>query len=301
MSDLQVKTAKDIAWYLFRKGYPGGTHLTVQTLAKHFGVSRTPVRSALEILSENGLVEYRRNRGFFLRRKLNAEDPAQVGALDNGHDIVKTKIVTDWQEGNLGDIFSEAEIRRRYGLGRLTASRTLLELAEEGVISRRRGHGWCFEPAISSETAYEDSYNFRMMIEPGAILCPTFALDQDLAEGSRAAHTSILSGEIVEQQKSRLFELDAQFHWLIAFSSRNRFFLSVIERQNVLRRIVEYAAPFDSEKLRQSCQQHLQILDVIEEGNLDLAANYMRLHLDTARIGGPRYHLSTDAGGGRHR
>ena len=42
--------------------------LTEQRLAQRFGVSRTPVRDALRVLEEEGLVERRKKKGIYLRR-----------------------------------------------------------------------------------------------------------------------------------------------------------------------------------------------------------------------------------------
>ena len=44
-----------------------GDHLNTQKLADQFGVSRSPVREALQILGDQGFVELRSNRGFFAR------------------------------------------------------------------------------------------------------------------------------------------------------------------------------------------------------------------------------------------
>ena len=44
-----------------------GEHLSTQRFADQFGVSRSPVREALQALAEQGVVELRSNRGFFAR------------------------------------------------------------------------------------------------------------------------------------------------------------------------------------------------------------------------------------------
>ncbi|SJZ40235.1 DNA-binding transcriptional regulator, GntR family [Pilibacter termitis] len=43
------------------------------TLSKKLNMSRTPVRSALKILEKEGLISYRKNRGFLLRNASNHE------------------------------------------------------------------------------------------------------------------------------------------------------------------------------------------------------------------------------------
>ena len=45
-----------------------GMHLSVQRFAEEFYVSRSPVRQAMELLAGSGVLEHRRNRGFFVRQ-----------------------------------------------------------------------------------------------------------------------------------------------------------------------------------------------------------------------------------------
>ena len=54
--------------------YAPGERLDETTLAEHFGVSRTPVREALQQLAAGGLVELRGRRGAIV----SAPDPARL-------------------------------------------------------------------------------------------------------------------------------------------------------------------------------------------------------------------------------
>jgi DNA-binding GntR family transcriptional regulator len=47
-------------------------HLREQQLTDLVGVSRTPIRSALDLLAKRGIVETRRNHGFFLRKPFDS-------------------------------------------------------------------------------------------------------------------------------------------------------------------------------------------------------------------------------------
>ena len=49
-----------------------GHHLREQQLADLVGVSRTPIRSALNLLAKRGIVETRRNHGYFLRKPFDS-------------------------------------------------------------------------------------------------------------------------------------------------------------------------------------------------------------------------------------
>lgn len=60
--------------------FTAGEHLAEVTLAERTGVSRTPVRAALQRLEGDGLVEFKRNQGAVVRT-LPAEEVDQIFAL----------------------------------------------------------------------------------------------------------------------------------------------------------------------------------------------------------------------------
>ena len=53
-----------------------GQHIVAQAVADRYGVSRSPVRHALEELAAQGLIERRENRGYFV-----AVRPAEAAAF----------------------------------------------------------------------------------------------------------------------------------------------------------------------------------------------------------------------------
>src|ERR1700751_2752253 len=65
-SPLQAELAARILRSLHEQGAGSGHHLVEQDLCRQFGVSRPPIRGALNLLEEQGCVESRANRGFIL-------------------------------------------------------------------------------------------------------------------------------------------------------------------------------------------------------------------------------------------
>lgn len=282
-SALQLEMARSILEYLYRRGMNAGDHLTEQELVEEFQVSRSPVRGALSYLAERGVVERRPNRGFFV--KVNSRE-LRLDRLDlpkTTEQKLLVAITGDWFEKKVPQSFSEAEFRRRYSLGRMTASRILLKLSEDGIITRNRGHGWRFEPTLDTRAAHDDSYAFRMVVEPAAIRSPSFELDRGLAKLCRHDHEMALLKPGQEAPSlSTLADIDAAFHQLIGVSSHNRFFLAAIERQISLRRTLEYATR-DKARMFDSCLEHMGILDALERDERENAAGLMSRHLATAQ------------------
>lgn len=288
-SELQLKVARNILDYIRLYGMSAGSHLTEKELVEEFHVSRPPIRRALQYLAEKGVVERRENRGFFVSVSSGELRSDQLQLPKTAEEQLGVSIARDWFEQKVPRSFSEAEFRRRYGLGRLAATRTLLKLLEEGIVSRNTTHGWQFEPTLNTREAHDASYAFRMVVEPAAILMPTFDLDRGLAEMSRYHHETALEQTPEEDSLGTLFDIDAEFHRLIGVSSRNSFFLAAIERQNSLRRLVEYASLLDRGRLIESCTEHMAILAALEAGDREEAAELMRRHLQIAADFAPEY------------
>ena len=292
-SELQLRMARSILEYLCRHGMNAGNHLTELELVDEFQVSRSPIRGALAYLAEKGVLERRPNRGFFLKVSSHELGPDGLNLPETTEERLLVSIAGDWFENRVPRSFSEAEFRRRYELGRMAASRVLLKLSADGIITRNRGHGWRFEQTLNTRATYDESHAFRMVVEPAAIRSSSFELDRGLAEMSRRRHEAVLNASAQATAPGTLTNIDAAFHRLLGISSRNRFFLAVIERQNSLRRVMEYAS-WSRERLLESCVQHMDILSALERDDREEASELMRHHLESARAFSHR-HISGDA------
>lgn len=93
--------------------YPGGARLNEVELATALSVSRTPVRGALSTLATEGLLEYRPNCGYVVRR-FSVNDIANVyqvrGELDGlAARLAAERGLDDVQRGTLARLNDEGE------------------------------------------------------------------------------------------------------------------------------------------------------------------------------------------------
>jgi DNA-binding GntR family transcriptional regulator len=159
----------------------------------------------------------------------------------------------------------------------------LNRMAQEGWIKRKSGNGWFFTELIESKQAHEDSYFFRMTIEPAALLAPGFSVDSAALQRLRAEQTALRDGRLGRITSEELFEIGARFHeTLIAFSG-NEFFVAALARVNQRRRLVEYEAMAHPADFIEQCHEHLALLDLIEQGHQQEAAAFLLRHLDIVR------------------
>lgn len=279
-SRLQQELAERILDLVREDELTVGAHFTESVIARRLGVSRTPVRAAFAWLEERGLVRRHPHRGLELIREPNAADGEAMAA--DAVERALIRLAHERESGELADEFSEQEVMRRYELGRPEAKRLLARLADLDMVERKPGYGWRFLQEPRDPRVHDERYRFRLLIEPMVYLEPGFSLDPGWAAEMRERHQATLRQPWRETSAISFFEMNADFHEGLASASGNRFIHSAIRRQNQLRRLSNYDWVFGFERVEVNCREHLQILDSVEAGDLEVAAAQMRRHLQRA-------------------
>lgn len=281
-STLPTQLASQIVELLRTAKRVAGEHLAEQEFADAFRVSRTPVREAFNLLEEMSVLEKRPNRGYFLTRDANTleHQHLQVGEEE---DSVYFDIAADRLSGALPERFTENQLMRRYKVSRNRLVKLLLRMQHEGWLDRLPGHGWEFQPTLSSPEVYEQSFRFRLLIEPVALLEPGYALAPEVIENLRNQQQAMLDGGIFSYTRSHTFQIGASFHETLVAGAQNPFLLESIRRVNRLRRLMEYRLTVNRSRMIQQCKEHLALLDIIESGNVKDASAFLERHLEGAR------------------
>ena len=283
-SKLQRKLAVQIAEYIRDNDLREGDHLTELGLAEALNVSRTPVRAALEYLSVLQVVAPRPRRGFKVTASAAAlsELTEEAAGQSDEEEELYLKVAADYVGHRLPEQFSEADMMRQYAVGRGVLLRVLQRMAREQVIERNPGYGWRFAPLLRSMESHDESYRFRTVVEPAALLEPTFVLDRAWAARCRRDHEAILATPAGRVSMVRFFEVNAEFHASLAGCSGNHFFHQAVQLQNQLRRFLSYSWTYGQERIAASCHEHMEILTALEADDREWAATLMRRHLDLA-------------------
>lgn len=286
-SRLQEALATRILRLLKEQDAGIGHHLVELDLCRHFGVSRTPVRGALRLLAAQGIVEGRANRGFVLRQSPDrAPEPPPRADPDEDDNALFVAIAQARMSGALPDDCSQQEMVRQFGAKVAVVVRVLRQLAELGLVERKPGNGWTFLASIDSAIAQQESYRFRMLIEPAALLQPAFRLDVEWAARARVRHLSFREKPWRDTDAVEFYEMNADFHESLALASGNRYLLNAMQQQNRLRRFLNYYWCYGVERVRMTVTEHLAILTALEDGDNAFAAVLMRRHLGSAAESG---------------
>jgi len=279
-SRLQQDLAERILDLAREDGLIAGAHLNESVIARRLDVSRTPVRAAFAWLEDRGLVRRHPHRGLELISAPGASETSV--SLPDGVELALVRLAHEREAGELEDAFSEQEIMRRYELGRPEMKRLLARLSDLDMVERKPGYGWRFLQEPRDHRVHDERYRFRLLIEPMAFLEPGFGPDEGWIAEMRERHDATLRQPWRETSAIGFFEMNAAFHEGLAAASGNRFIHAAIRRQNQLRRLSNYDWVFGFERVEVNCREHLQILDSVVAGDLEVAAAQMRRHLQRA-------------------
>lgn len=276
---LAPQLALQIIEYIRSNHLTAGTHLGTQKLADRFRVSRAPVLAALKQLAQQGVVVAEHNRGFFLSHDASRIAPPDKIVEESIEDLLYFQLAEDRLAGKLDERVSENELMRIYEVPRATLRNVLQQAADDLWMERLPGHGWHFLPVLTSRQAYEEGYRFRAAIEPLALLEPGFKVNPVVLRALREQQQALLDGEIATLSRSRLFELNSEFHEALVGFANNAFFLDAVKKVNRVRRLLDYRSTLDRSRLPQQCKEHLHILDMLENGRIVEASEHLRVHL----------------------
>jgi DNA-binding GntR family transcriptional regulator len=285
-SPLQVDLARRISQQIVNGELQPGQHLSENALADEFQVSRTPVRKALQLIAEHGLADFRAQEGAFVAQTPPQSVPRFGKNITS--DELSRQMLDDFAHERLAVAWTEKDVLARYGASRSVLTKTLVQLASDSLIEKRKGHGWHFLPSMNTPDAMSDSYRFRMILECGAIREPGFLVDRAQLARSRKAHQDLVDQPNAPPTAAELFTLNAEFHEMIARFSGNRFILQAVQQQNQMRRLDEHVAHFKGPWHVVSCSEHLQIIDALEKGDVDWAVALMQRHLTQAHARSPQ-------------
>lgn len=278
-TELISSLSASILAYLREESPPVGSQLTERGLAERLGVSRTPVRKALHRLHRDGVIDRTESGRYAVRRTGASIDPTPFA-----EDPAYLRIAEDVLAGALPERVTRNELQRRYDLARTRADQLLGRMSAEGWIAPLPGYGWVFLPVLTSLKSYQDSYRFRLLIEPAGILEPTFELDRDAITRRRDEQRHLVETGLATVSPSRLYELNTRFHETIAECVHNEFYLDSLTRLNRLRRLIEYRQALVPERAVLRCREHVELADLLLAGERERASEFLREHLATVGV-----------------
>jgi DNA-binding GntR family transcriptional regulator len=258
-----------------------GTHLSAQKLANQFKLSRSPITEGLAQLHTQGWLKREHNRGYFLAKKLPVQKITQKkSAASNRLDQIYLTIADDRLRGRLANTVSEASLREAYQLSHAELQKLLTRMVSEGWLEKKPGYGWTFSNMLTTPESLQQSYRLRLALEPAALLEPGYHLAPDVLAACKAAEQALLDGGITSATAEQLHERGVRFHESLVGASNNPFFIEPLKRVNRVRRLLSYRSTQNRDRFEEHAKQHLQILNLLEQGKNAAASVALKKHLE---------------------
>lgn len=249
------------------------------TLARRLGVSRTPVRAALQHLVASGILEPEPTGGFVVLQTPALVDGTLEAATETGslHGLILRDIILS----ELGGPVSESALMRRYAVGRGELTRVIRRLVREGLAEPLPGRGWSMLSFRVDQLV--KSYQLRIVLEPAVLMDPQYRIDIEALARSKSDHVRLLGALDTASPWQDIFDLDARFHETLAAGTGNDLIVDIVRRQNRLRRLAEYVGYTRLDRTRISMAEHVEIADALLCGDGSSASALLRRHLVVSR------------------
>lgn len=283
-----VELAQKILDVAGERGLSRGERLAEQALASLCNVSRTPIRKALQVLAARQLVTADADGGYLL-----AVDPVATARLEDtphgaGESEIHAAILRDLAAGRITETQTVAALQRRYAASRQAVQNALMKLAEDNLAERGAGQQWLLKQFAISGDAAAKSYEFRLATEPLALTMPDFRRDIPAITALRQSMLILRAMEESDFDRRLFDRTDFDFHLMIARSCGNPFMAEALVNHHRRRRASPPPVHVNAFRLMQSNLEHLQILEQIERGQMELAADLMRVHIQLSQSQRPR-------------
>lgn len=265
-------------------------------LAKVFGTSRVPVRRALGLLHEEGLITRFEGRGFMVAGAGQTVEPQRlplnraVLGLDQQEALVDTrstgeKVFSDLQEAlSTCMVFGHYQVNEGhaaafYNVSRSIIREALMRLRDRGLVEKEPYSQWLAGPLTARQIA--DHYEIRASLEPIALrkAAPGVAREQLLAALARL--------EQLEQGRfslALLEQIEEDLHILCLAPAGNKTLLAMLRQSQsplMVTRIFYDTLGVNVEAAM--LNEHRLVLQLLLQGAYDSAALGLQEHLNRAQ------------------
>lgn len=198
------------------------------------------------------------------------------------YDTLKARILR-W-EYPPGHRFTEETLCKEFGVSRSPVRETMRMLEEQGLVDRVPYRG-CTVKQLSLQEITE-LYDVRLILETAAIEQVAARALLGPGRGAELRQTWAALARLTsyaEVDGARLADADRAFHEALAAAAGNRTLLDMLRAINDRLHFIRMTDITTVERLRDTCREHLQILDAVAAGDGAGAREAMRANIEGAR------------------
>lgn len=274
---------------------PAGTRLLATAVADRLGVSRPPVKRALELLERDGVVAAWGAQGYIVGGSDEAESVRRPNLhqmeLDLPAELVETLGQPSWERiyaAAEADVLncipfgtfqvSEAVLGDYFGVSRTVVREVLSRMDARALISKDRSSHWLAGPL--GARMLDDAHDVRRLLEPDALSTALPALDPQRLQSARRRIEDVLAAGL-GPSPAMLEVMEAELHVSPLAALRNRRLAETVALSQVSlvinRLFGKYIGLHGETEL---LQEHRLVFDHLLAGDGEGAGLSLRRHLD---------------------
>lgn len=251
--------------------------LSLSGIAKHFDVSPMPVRTAVQSLVDQGVLEKgEAGRLSVVEERLPRLDDLPDEVVDDDDSSLLDQLISEIIHRGLTQdehYLRESATAEQYGVGRTVVRRLFSELAGRGLLTHVPRCGWLVRPYREKDTI--DYLAVRELLEREALEEAFNKLDHAVLREIRDANQ--LSGP------GRPAKLDNRMHAYWIGLSGNRYIQAFFEREGAYYATVFDYAGLEPDATDSMVRQHQAILDALLARDLAKALDALSEHIQAQR------------------
>jgi DNA-binding GntR family transcriptional regulator len=248
--------------------------LTVPSLAEHYNVSYTPVRTAVAELIAEGLLEKGHNRRLRPGAAPGAaaqpkQSPRQLEPPADAYEIIVKDLVQLSFNGDSAYLREEATAEK-YGVSRSVMRNILHRLAGEGMLDHIPRHGWRLRPFRQDDL--QSYVEVRNSLELTALDLVRGKLDPTKLKSILAANSIPKPTEVAPR-------VDESLHEYIIAASGNTYIREFFKRQGRYYKLLFRWEDHDCELAIRTICQHREILTALLANKWSAARKALSDHI----------------------
>ena len=268
-----------------------GDRLLEAHVARSFGTSRSPIRQALQMLAEEGLIVSLELRGY--RAAGEADDDAGDRLADLGevklssprqwelmYDEVEQEVLSQVLFGTVR--INDHRLAQHYGVSRTVTRDLLARMHGFGLVSKDQSGHWIAEQVTPEKVKH--LYDLRLLLEPRALSLAAPHVPEAQLVKARDNVVAALGGSTVESAAFDKTEVD--LHIDILGYCENKEILSSLRKTHVLfgptRHLFDPILRIPLDMIEDALNEHRVIIENLLSGDADRASNTLYSHLDGA-------------------
>lgn len=191
---------------------------------------------------------------------------------------VRAAVITG--EMKPGELYSAPAIAQRLGVSATPVREAMVELAQQGLVVAVRNKG--FRVTEVSDKDLDELTELRQVLESHGVRCAVpFVTAMDIAQLRTVADTIV--SEARRENLIGYIGSDEQFHTQLLNLAGNDRLVRVVLDLRAQTRLFGLHALARQGELVDSALEHHAILDLVEQGRADEAAEFIRRHVSNVR------------------